>query len=386
MKPTSFSVEIDESLLQDLRRRLLSTRWADDYGNADWRFGVEKSWLQDMVSYWANEFDWRAQEQRMNAYPQFRVRIDDVTLHFMHIRGKGPNSVPLVLTHGWPWTFWDWEAMIGPLSDPAAHGGDPADSFDLVIPSLPGFGFSTPLSVPDLTVHQNAATWVKLMRDVLGYDKFAAAGGDYGAILTSEIGFTHGEHLIGAYLMLPYLYGIDPSTIRREDYAQDEAWMPRRVKEAAPTIRSHVAVHTLDPQTLAYALADSPVGTAAWIWERRRAWSDCNGDVVALHGKDFLCTLASIYWLTNTIGTSVRAYPGVFHPRVKRPDHSKDYIRVPTGFGIAPQDVGMMPKSFAQRYVNVQAWDVLQEGGHFNPSEKPAAVAANLRSFFGMLR
>lgn len=224
------------------------------------------------------------------------------------------------------------------------------------------------------------------MRQVLGYSKFGTAGGDYGALLSSELGFSHSEHLIGVYMMLPMLYGVDSATIKRSDYSNDEAWMRKRVIEIHTTLRSHIAVHSNNPQSLAYALCDSPVGTATWIWERRRAWSDCDGDIVGLHGPDFLCTLASIYWLTNTIGTSLRIYPQIFPLKPNSMMRAASFIRVPTGFGVAPKDVGMMPRCFAEKYTNLRSWDILEKGGHFSPSEQPILVAANLRRFFNSIQ
>jgi pimeloyl-ACP methyl ester carboxylesterase len=280
-QPTPFTIDIPQDDLDDLQRRLTKVRWADDFGNDDWTYGVEREWLVDMVRYWRDGFDWRVVEAAMNAYPNYRIDIDGIPIHFLHIRGKGPNPMPLIATHGWPWTFWDMRGLIGPLTDPAAYGGNAADSFDLIVPSLPGFGFSTPLRKPGVNARRVAQLWVQLM-DALGYDRFGAYGGDWGAIVTSELGHAHAERLIGAHISLPTICGVNRRNITADAYAPDEAWMLTRMAEAEPLIRSHVVVHTHDPQTLAYALADSPVGTAAWLWERRRAWSDCDGDVLSV--------------------------------------------------------------------------------------------------------
>lgn len=370
-----------------MQRRLRATRWAEDFGNDDWRYGVERGWLAEMVSYWSDEFDWRAQEATINRLPHYRTEIDGVPIHFVHVRGGGPDPVPLVLTHGWPWTFWDWKDVIGPLADPGAHGGDPALSFDVVVPSLPGVGFSTPLRTTGLNARRVAELWVKLMREVLGYRRFAAGGCDWGAIVTAELGHAHAEHLTGVWLTLPMLPGVNLRELAPEAFAPEERWMVQRAAEARPVIQSHRTVHQYEPQTIAYALADSPTGTAAWIWSRRRDWSDCGGDVLSAFDRDFLCTTASIYWLTGTIATSLRLYWEQFTPAPPPPLHDRErVIDVPTGFAVFPKELLMLPREMASRLTDLRRWSVMPRGGHFAPSEQPQLVARELRAFFGDLR
>lgn len=380
-----FTVNISDSLLDDLRRRLKTTRWADDFGNEDWRYGAERGWLEDMVSYWANDYDWRAQEAEMNRFPHFKTEIDGVPIHFIHVRGKGPNPMPIILTHGWPWTFWDYKDVIGPLSDPAAHGGDAADAFDVIVPSLPGYGFSEPLRTTGISAMRVAELWVRLMAG-LGHHRFAAAGGDWGAIVTAQLGHAHAEHIIGAYLTLARLPGVDPGKLRDEDFAPDEAWMAARVRESLPMTIAHSAVQSNDPQTLAYAMADSPVGTAAWLWSRRRAWSDCGGDVIGLFGRDFLCTTASLYWLTNTIGSSFRLYYETFSRGWNLTHDRTPAIPVPTGVAIAPKDIRMLPRAWVAARTDLRRWTILPRGGHFAPAEQPDLVSAEYKAFFRELR
>jgi pimeloyl-ACP methyl ester carboxylesterase len=377
-----FEVRIPEEELADLRRRLRATRWADDFGNEDWHYGVERGWLQQMVAYWADEFDWRAQEAEINRFPQYRAVIDGVPIHFIHVRGKGPSPKPIILSHGWPWTFWDWKDVILPLSDPAAYGGNPNDAFDVVVPSLPGFGFSVPLRTVHIGPRDTAGLWVKLMQQVLGYGKFAAAGGDFGAFITSDLGHLYPEAVTGIYLTLAIAPGLLTLPFPDEAFAPEEAWMAEQGRKAFPTITSHVAVHAADSQTLAYAMADSPVGTAAWIWKRRRDWSGCQGDLVALHGRDFLCTTASIYWFNKSLGTSFRYY--VEHYRAPWvPIHNRrPAIPVPTGIGISPKDVVMIPRAVMEEHCNVQRYTIFDRGGHFTPSENPEGVVNELREFF----
>ena len=388
MKSEPFDIAVPDAELEDLRLRLARTRWADDLGNADWRYGVERGWLEDMVRYWREQYDWRAAERKINQLRNFRVTLDGVPLHYVHARGKGENPMPLLLLHGWPWTFMDFHALIGPLSDPAAHGGDPADSFDLIIPSLPGFGFSMPLTRTGLDVPRSAELFSKLMTDVLGYSRFAVGGGDWGAVLCGQIAHAHPQNVIGLLTTIPLFPGLDLMAITPQDHDAHEDWMIERKAATATLSASHVAVQGNDPQTLAYALVDSPVGTAAWLWERRRAWSDCDGDLLAVHDRDFLCTLASIYYLTRSIGTSMRCYWEHFRSGMPiRPLHGRmPVVEVPCAFAVHPKDVMLVPRSIAARMTNLQRWTVMPRGGHFGISEQPVGMLNEFRAFFRKLR
>lgn len=379
---TPYSIHVPQADLDDLKERLARVRWPDDLGNEDWQYGVERKWLESMVAYWGQEYDWRRHESAMNEYPQFRVEIDGLPIHFLHVHGRGPEPTPLVLTHGWPWTFWDMRHVIGPLTDPARFGGDPRDAFDVVVPSLPGFGFSTPLPRPGIDIRAVATLWVRLMRDALGYDRFAACGGDWGAIVTAELGHAHARHLIGVHLSLAVIPGVNRRLLTPDDYAEDEQWMLARDAEAAPTISSHVAVHTTDPQTLAYALVDSPVGTAAWIWERRRAWSDCAGDVTSVFDRDDLATTASIYWLNRSIASSLRLYYEHWASGWPLLHHRSPAIEAPTAFAVFPNDVVHLPRAVAQQHTDLRRWTVMPRGGHFGPAEEPELMVDDLRAFF----
>lgn len=385
----SFRVEVPDADIADLRDRLRRTRWAADYDNDSWRYGVEEGWLRWFVDEWI-AFDWRAAEAAINAFPQFRTVIDDVPIHFIHVRGKGvPGGsapMPLILTHGWPWTFWDYHATIGPLADPASYGGDPADAFDVVVPSLPGFGFSNPLRRSGIGAQETADLWARLMTDVLGYQRFAAQGGDWGAIVTANLAHAHADVLIGAHLSMAMLLTAGRSQVTAADYGPDEAeWferMNRRIKSAA----SHVAVHTNDPQTLAYALNDSPAGLAAWLMERRRAWSDNDGDVLQAFTLEHLLTTASIYWFTQTIGTSMRYYAEWFG-RTWQPRHDRaPTLQAPTGIAVFPQELILLPRSLAERHANLVHWSVQPRGGHFAAAEVPDLLVADVQAMFATLR
>lgn len=385
-RPEPFTVAVPEDDLAELRRRLGSVRWPEDPGNPDWTYGVDRAWIEEMVAHWRDVYDWRATETAMNRLPQWRVDIDGVPVHYIHVRGNGPSPMPIVVTHGWPWTFWDMRHLIGPLTDPAAHGGDPADAFDVIVPSLPGFGFSGPLRTTGVNVRRVAELWRSLMTDVLGYDRFAAYGGDWGAIVTAELGHAHADKVIGVDMSLAVIPGVSRAAMGPDAWAADEAWMVKRASESERLIRSHVVVHTHDPQTLAYALADSPVGTAAWLWERRRAWSDCDGDVLAVFDRDELCTLASVYWLTGTISTSLRLYFEHFNGGWPRLHEGGKAIGVPTGFSVFPRDVVFLPRSVAERETDLRRWTVMPRGGHFGPAEQPALMVDELRAMFRPLR
>ncbi|MGE0385541.1 MAG: epoxide hydrolase family protein [Gammaproteobacteria bacterium] len=368
----NLTVHIDDSDLLALRARLRATQWAPEYANEDWRYGTYGAYLRELVDYWIDGYDWRAQEAAINAFEHRRVDIDGIPIHFIREPGRGDRPVPLVLTHGWPWTFWDMHRVIGPLADPAAHGGDPADAFDVIVPSLPGYGFSSPLRQTGVNFHRTADLWVKLMREVLGYGRFAAQGGDWGAFVTGELGHRHADKLIGIHLtnMIPLdvFSGATPYNIARRRSA------------------SHVAVHMLDPQTLSWALHDSPVGLAAWLLERRRAWGDCNGDVETRFSKDHLITTTMIYWHTRTFATSIRYYAEAMdHPW--KPAHARTpVVEAPTGLSFFEPDSGPGPTDWQRGYFNIHYTRSHPRGGHFAPMEEPEALVEDIRATFRSLR
>jgi pimeloyl-ACP methyl ester carboxylesterase len=383
MKAERFRIAIADERLEDMRRRIRATAWPGDFGNADWHYGVEQGWLQELARYWADGYDWRAEEARINALDHYRVEIDGTPIHFVHVRSGRPGAIPLLLIHGWPWTFWDWQGVIAELS-----ADRPGPAFDLVVPSLPGVAFSSPLTTTGLNVRAIGNIFVRLMVDVLGYERFGAAGGDWGSMITAELGHAHPDRLLGVHLTMMVLHEILHFDLDPSAFAADEQWMLQRIAEVAPHIGSHVAVHGADPQTLAYAMADSPVGTAAWLWERRRTGSDCGDDLVAYQGRDFLCTLASLHWLTNTIGSSMRIYKEHFSGHgftmnwpLLRPGQPQ--IPVPTGVAVAPKEMAFLPRAEVARRTDLRRWQLLPRGGHFLPAEQPELLAAEYRAFFG---
>jgi pimeloyl-ACP methyl ester carboxylesterase len=382
-----FDVTVEQDALDDLADRLRRTRFAEDFGNDDWTFGVPGEYLRTIVEYWCERFDWRAQERAMNRFAHYRVELDGVPIHFVHERGRGPAPMPLILTHGWPWTFWDYEHLIGPLSDPVRFGGDPSDAFDVVVPSLPGTAFSSPLRTTGIGIPATADLWLQLMRDVLGYDRFAAGGGDSGAFVSVWLGHAHALNVTGIHLNFPAAVSMAAlGSIHRDDYTPDEEqWLTDPSAHARGT-SAHMAVHVEDPQTLAWAMNDSPVGLAAWLIERRRNWSDCGGEVEHRFTKDQLLTAVSLYWLTGTFHTSVRFYAESFRsPWPLVHDHQPP-VEVPTAVAVFPGELMRVPRRFMERQVNLARWTVMPRGGHFAPSEEPELMVEDIRAFFRELR
>jgi pimeloyl-ACP methyl ester carboxylesterase len=382
MTPEPFEIHIDGALLEDLRGRLARTRFAPDFGNDDWRYGVPGGYLAELVEYWHTQYDWRSHEAAMNEFSHFRVELEGVPIHFLHQPGNGPAPIPLVLTHGWPWSFWDFRDVIGPLSDPGAHGGDPADAFDVVVPSLPGFGFSSPLTRTGVNLGFVAGLWDRLMRECLGYERYGAQGGDWGALVTATLGHRHADHLYGVHESLIGLLGFDYASVGPDAFGEgEEGWWDNVVAKSS-TIGSHMAVHSSDPQTLAYGLHDSPAGLLAWMIERRRAWSDCDGDVESVFSRDDLLTLASLYWLTGTIGTSMRFYWENARAPFEPVHDREPACETPTGFAVFPRDVLLVPRRLAERHANIVHWSVMPRGGHFAPAEQPDLLVQDIRTFF----
>ncbi|MBT2304177.1 epoxide hydrolase [Variovorax paradoxus] len=372
-------------MLNDLQTRLKLTRWVDDFANEGWQYGTNTAYLKELVAYWIEGYDWRKQERAINAYPQFRTEIDGVPIHFVHVRGKGPNPKPLILSHGWPWTFWEYHKVVGPLSDPDSHGGDRADAFDVVVPCLPGYGFSTPLRKTGVNFWRTSGIWVELM-ERLGYSRFCAHGADWGALVTADLGHRYPERLMGVHfpMMLPLdlFCGGLPAP---EDYDPDEAPLAARLQKFFATESAYSALQCTKPQTIAAALNDSPVGLASWILEKQRSWSDCHGDVETRFTKDDLLTTIMIYWVTQSYGTSARYYyEAAHHPWT--PVHDRmPVVEAPVGISVFPEEICCAPRRWAQRYYNLKQWRHHVSGGHFAGWEEPQAIVTDVRDFFRTL-
>lgn len=377
-----FTIAVADEVLGDLDRRLAATRWPDDFANDDWGYGVNVAYLKSLVGYWRDGYDWRARERLMNQLPQFITEVDGLRIHFVHVRGKGPAPTPLILTHGWPWTFWDYRHVIGPLTDPAAHGGDPADAFDVVVPSLPGYGFSTPLTTPGINWWKTADLWVKLM-DQLGYGRFAAQGGDWGSFISAQLGHKYPERMIGVHLHTPsFLDFLTSGKFDKADFTEAEKPNLYRMAAFAADETGYMALQKTKPQTPAVALNDSPAGLLGWLVEKRRRWSDCGGDVERRFSKDELLDLTMLYWVTGSFHTSARFYREGYKDPWTPSHEGYPVVRAPTALAIMPEELTHPPRKWAERYYNLQRWTPMAAGGHFAAAEEPAALVADLREFF----
>jgi pimeloyl-ACP methyl ester carboxylesterase len=404
---TPFTVRIPDEDLDDLDRRLRRTRFAPDLANDDWRYGTNGAHLRALVEYWVEEYDWRAVERRMNALPQFRVDLMGVPLHFVHVRGTGPDPVPLLLHHGWPWTFWDLREVIGPLTDPAAHGGDPADAFDVVLISLPGYGFSSPLTATGWTWWNTADLEHALMRDVLGYARYATAGGDWGGLIAQQHGHKYADDVLGVFTHFPaqlshYLpahpdappgIAYDPvlGVPAASEYADDErGWFERGARFAREE-SGYGALQLTKPQTLAALLADSPAGQLAWIADRRHIGGrDERGTGTEAFARAWpaedLVTTAAVYFLTGTGGSSSRYYREC-RANPWTPSHDRfPVVGAPTAVSIHAGETYKPPLRWTERYFNLQQYRVHDTGGHLAPLEVPDLFVDDVVTFFRTLR
>lgn len=383
MSPEKFTIAVPDAVLADLARRLEAMRWPDEIANDEWQRGTNLGYLRGLVGYWRQGYDWRKQEAALNRLPQFRVALDDLRIHFVHVRGKGPRPLPLIISHGWPGSFAEMVKLIPLLADPTAHGGRAEDAFDVVVPSLPGYGFSDPPRAAGMTPAAIAALWAELMT-ALGYERFAAQGGDWGAGISTALALAHPERLVGLHLNFiagRFLLGgtlnePPPDGLAGAYLAQLRAWWDAE--------GGYHHLQGTKPQTLGYALNDSPVGLAAWIVEKFRTWSDCGGDVERLFSRDELLTNVMIYWVSGTITASTRLY----YESREQPLRLSPQNRVtpPVAVALFPKEIAMPPRALAERGYNIQRWTPMPEGGHFAAMEQPELMARDIRDFFRALR
>lgn len=378
MEIRPFTVQVPQAVLDDLSDRLTRTRWTDEVVGADWDYGTNREFLKSLVDYWHDRFDWRAQEASLNQFAHFRAEIDGVGIHFIHERGQGPNPLPLIITHGWPSSFVQMLKIIPLLTDPARHGGDPADAFDVIVPSLPGYGFSDCPRERGMSSQRTAQLWARLMTDGLGYRRFAAAGGDIGGGVTRRLALAHPDLLTGIHLT-----DVGYPTSDRPDLSDAERGYLNEIRQWTAHEGAYSMLHSTKPQTLAYGLNDSPAGLAAWIVEKFRSWSDCGGDVERRFSKDELLTNITIYWVTGTINSSVRMYYENGHIAPLTPEQRID---VPAGVAIFPKDLLHPPREWAERSLRVRRWTEMPRGGHFNAWEEPELYADDVRAFFRDIR
>jgi pimeloyl-ACP methyl ester carboxylesterase len=380
--PEPFTARAAPAAVEDLRARLRATRWPDAPQDAGWSLGTDLAYLRELVAYWADEFDWPAQEAALARLPRFRVQLDDLGVHFVHVRAAagavsrpGGPALPLVLCHGWPDSFWRYAKVIPLLTDPAAHGADPADAFDVVVPDMPGYGYSSHPAGPPLNSIAVADLWARLM-SVLGYQRFGAAGGDIGSHVSRYLALDYPGRLVAVHRTdagPPVVTG-DPAGLA----PRERAWIEAMAAWAAAE-GGYSAMHRTKPQTAAFGLTDSPAGLAAWIVEKLRAWSDCGGDIERSFSKDEILTNLTIYWLTGTIGSSMRMYHA--NAGIPPAQHARR-VEVPSGFSFFPGDFLRPPDAWLERVANVVRVTELPRGGHFAPFEEPELYAEELRAFF----
>ncbi len=376
MAVTPFRIEVPDEVLADLEDRLRRTRWPDQVPGSGWDYGTDMAYLKELVAYWLDGFDWRAQEAKLNAFPQFKTQVDGVDIHFVHVKGKGANPKPLLISHGWPGSFYEMHKVIGPLSDPAAHGGDPADAFDVVVPSLPGYGFSGPTLERGIGPPRMAELLHGLMTSELGYDRYGAQGGDWGSIITTSLGRMFPDALSGIHLNM-----LAGRLAPQESPTDEEKAQAERQAFFAQEETGYQRIQGTKPQTLAYGLNDSPAGLAAWIVEKWRTWSDCEGDVEKRFSKDEILTNVTIYWVTGTINSSTRLYYESGHaPRAATAMTPK--VDVPTGIADFPKEIYRASRRQAEGFYNVVHWTTMPRGGHFAAMEEPQLLVEDIRSFF----
>jgi microsomal epoxide hydrolase len=379
--PVPFTIAVPEDVLDDLRQRLAATRWPDEIAGSGWQYGSNLGYVKDLVAYWQHDYDWRAQERLLNDFAHYRVQLDDITLHYIHQPGVGPRPLPLLLSHGWPGSIVEFVKIIGPLTDPARYGGDARDAFTVVAPSLPGYGFSHVPNQRRLDIQDMADLFARLMRQTLGYERFAAQGGDWGSFITARLGFAYPAQVVGMHLnMLP----VAPHPSERANLSAAEEVFLQELEHFRLEESGYQWIQGTKPQTLAFALNDSPAGLAAWITEKFYTWTDCQGDIERRVSKDELLTNIMLYWVTRTINSSFWLYFQMrHHPwRLGRGER----LTVPTAVAVFPREIMRPPREWAARVCNVQRWTTMAAGGHFAALEEPHALVEDIRAFYRDLR
>lgn len=375
MSIETFKINVPEAVLQDLKERLAQTRWPDEVEGAGWDYGTNLDYMKGLVDYWQNKYDWRAQEAELNRFNQFRAEVDGMGIHFIYERGKGPDPIPVILTHGWPDSFYRFHKVIPMLTDPAGYGGDPNISFDVIVPSIPGYGFSDRKAMTEDAV---ADLWAKLMTEVLGYERFAAAGGDYGTLITRSLALNYPDLLIAIHL----------TDVGYPDNNTDFSTLSPAEQEFAVFIQkwwmeegAFNMIQSTKPQSLAYGLNDSPAGLAAWILSFMNARASV--DLEERFTRDELLTSIMIYWVTETINSSIRVYYEMAHTSPS-PDRRKR-SSVPAAVAHMPLDAPL-PREWAERNVNLKRFTEMPRGGHFSAWEVPELYAKELQEFFSEFR
>ena len=377
-----FQLSVPESVLKDLRQRLLNVRLPDEPPLDPWSTGTSVAYLKELLDYWRDGFDWRAQEAKLNAFRQFTVPLAGIDVHFIQEQGQGPNPMPLLLCHGWPDSVMEFHKLLPMLTDPARYGGDPADAFTVVAPSLPGYVFSFKPGQKRFGVEEIAEALAALMTDVLGYKRFGAQGGDWGAFIASRLGFAFPERMVGIHLNL---LAVRRDTKMLASPSPEEKVFLDQLNFFLKEETGYQWIQGTKPTTLAFALTDSPAGLAAWLVEKFRTWTDSGGYPETALTRDEMLAAIMLYWVTGAIGSSFWPYYSRMHGPWPIPEGAT--VDVPTGYVEFPKEILRPPRSMAERmYTDIRRWTVMPKGGHFAALEQPEALAEEIRAFFRLLR
>jgi pimeloyl-ACP methyl ester carboxylesterase len=382
MTPQPFALSIPDAAIADLKTRLGLTRLPDAAPGEPWAYGSSVDYVRDLVAYWKDAFDWRAQEAALNRFSQFKVPLHDIEVHYLHVRGVGPNPYPLLLMHGWPGSVFEFLDIIPRLTDPARFGGDPKDAFTVIAPSLPGYGLSFRPGQKRFAIQDMAACLHDLMTEILGFKTFAVQGGDWGAGIASVIGQKYPSSVCGIHLNLLFA----PRDQIAGERSPDEARYAKQLAHWLKEETGYQLIQGTKPQTLAFGLTDSPAGLAAWMAEKFRSWSDCDGVPENAVSRDRMLANISFYWFTGAIGSSFWPYYARLHAS-RWPISPAEPVKVPTGYAAFPKEILIPPRSVAEKtYTNIQRWTEMKKGGHFAAMEQPAALAEEIQNLFRALR
>ncbi|HWH54002.1 MAG TPA: epoxide hydrolase [Gaiellaceae bacterium] len=381
---TEFRIAIPDAELRDLRERLAHTRWPEEETVEDWSQGVPRTYLRDLCGYWAETYDWRATETRLNALPQYRIPIDGLGIHFVHVRSQHTDALPLIITHGWPGSIIEFLKVIGPLTDPTAHGAAADDAFHIVCPSLPGYGFSDKPARPGWGVERIAAAWSVLMAR-LGYERYGAQGSDWGTSISASLGQQDSAHVAGIHLTPP-LAPPDPETL--DDLTERERAALASLEHSAEWDSGYSREHATRPQTIGYGLVDSPAALCAWIIEKFHAWTDWDGHLENVLTRDELLDNLMLYWLPRTGASSARLYwESTRQVNEWISGAARDTVAVPTGCSIFPKELQRPSRRWAaKRFLDIRYWNEPVRGGHFAAFEQPGLFVEEVRSFFRLVR
>ena len=381
---TEFRIAIPDAELRDLRERLAHTRWPEEETVEDWSQGVPRTYLRDLCGYWAETYDWRATETRLNALPQYRIPIDGLGIHFVHVRSQHTDALPLIITHGWPGSIIEFLKVIGPLTDPTAHGAAADDAFHIVCPSLPGYGFSDKPARPGWGVERIAAAWSVLMAR-LGYERYGAQGSDWGTSISASLGQQDSAHVAGIHLTPP-LAPPDPETL--DDLTERERAALASLEHSAEWDSGYSQEHATRPQTIGYGLVDSPAALCAWIIEKFHAWTDWDGHLENVLTRDELLDNLMLYWLPRTGASSARLYwESTRQVNEWISGAARDTVAVPTGCSIFPKELQRPSRRWAaKRFLDIRYWNEPVRGGHFAAFEQPELFVEEVRSFFRLVR